>query len=373
MRCHLNLILALSGALVVTSGSVKGQVSYEPLGPPAPQSYSECDSFGSEIYLYASQQRQQGNACDQAYVSGCGTNTNCLIQNGCRNCWPQHTQCGDIWYIGRSCGRYYLQAACTQQRAGPLIKQCYAEVQAFLQRQQAQESARQQAVAQEAAVQQSISNTVATISGNNREGAGQPGAIEDAGSSPDSSPKSAASTAQPNTSAYASPYAVAASPDVKGVAEEWVKQKIEGSEHVFDAWKLAESATAFSELQSSEPADQAKGIGDTAKALLDLHWGVYAPNQLSVEVSERSIDVITNLAGQAFNSLDQAMGTALSQISTSTASANNWDFNRTQAPIMVPYVAATPASVIALPTSNAQDSDQDVDIGQFLKTLEIPR
>jgi hypothetical protein len=356
---------------------MKGQVSYEPLGPPAPQSYSECDSFRSEIYLYADQQRQQGNACDQAYVSGCGINTNCLAQNACHNCWPQHTQCGDIFYQGRSCGRYYLQAACTRQRGDPLVKQCYAEVQAFLQRQQAQETARQQAAAQEAAMQQSISSTVTTVSGllngNNRESVGPTAATGDAASSLAPSPTSAASSPRPNTSEYGGAYAVAASPDVKGVAEEWVKQKFEGSEHVFDAWKLAESATAFSELQSSEPADQAKGIGDTAKAVLDLHWGVYSPNQLSVEVSERSINVITNLAGQALSSLDQAMGTALSQISTSTASANNWDFNRTQAPIMVPYVAATPASVIALPTSNAQDVDQDVDIGQFLKTLETPR
>jgi hypothetical protein len=372
MRGHSNLVLIVSAALLVMIGRMNGQVSYEPLAPPAPQSYSECDRFKSDNDRYEQQQRKQASDCDHAYVSGCGMSSSCLAQNGCHNCWPQHTQCGDIFYQGRNCGVYAQQAACTHQRGNSLYKQCYAEVQAFLERQRAQESARQQAAAQQAAVQQSISDAASTaaslLTGTNRTNAGPSAANGNAGSS-DASSSTSADSSLPDAAAYAR----AASPDFRGIAEEWVKQKVSGSEHIFDAWQMVESAKAFSELQSSVPTDQVKGIGETANALLNLHWGVYSPNQLSAEVSQRSIDVVTDLAGQAFGTLDEGMSSALAATSPQRTSGNAWDFNRAQEPISIPYVAETPAGVVALPSSATLETDQDADIMQFLKTLEAQK
>lgn len=269
-----------------------------------------------------------------------------------------------------------MQAACTQQRGESLLKQCYAEVQSYLQQQRDEEIAQQRAAAREAAIQKLASSTATTVTslatGTNIESA-EPISAIDSGSGLAPPSPSATSSTRSSTTEYAKAYAVAASPSLSGITDEWVKQKLEGSEHVFSAWSFVDSATAIAELQSSDPADQAKGIGNTTKALLGLHWGVYSPNQLSVEVSERSIDLITNVAGQAFSSLDESMGAALAQISIPASSGNEWDFNRTQAPIGVPYVAVTPASVIILPASNAQNYDEDADIGQFLKILRTPK
>jgi hypothetical protein len=233
--------------------------------------------------------------------------------------------------------------------------QCYAQVKAFLAAQEANAQRDSQATANREAISDAVNNVATVLTGGDL-----PAQPADSGSG------------LSNTDVV-NAYGHAISIDFKGIAENWIEEIIPESRHGFDAWKAVDFAKSVGELQNGDPSVQIKGIGGVAKGLLDVHWGMYELNPLSAAISQRMIDVTTTLYGEAFNNFDQGMATALSELSTSPNPANNWDFNRTQAPISVPYVSETPPQVVEMSSASSDDQDQDVGAEQFHKLLERPR
>jgi hypothetical protein len=229
-------------------------------------------------------------------------------------------------------------------------------VKAYLVGQQASGQPIQQSAAQQAATNQgtgsTLKNLATLMSGGNISGA--PSADTGSGLS---------------NSDIANAYGKAVAIDFKGIAEAWIEQKAPELQHGFDVWKTVDFAKSFAELQGGDTSGQVQAIGGVAKGLLDISWGEYALNPLSAAISQRMIDVTTTLAGEAFSNLDAGMATALSVTAAPAESGSTWNFYRTQAPISVDYVNVTPAPVVDLSSAGSDDQDDDVDAGQFLKTL----
>jgi hypothetical protein len=347
-------LLVMEVALVMGS-RMQGQ-----LPPPSPRSYDECDQFKSQVDRESTQLTTEGNNCGTALMMGCLNSSSpvqCYARVGCtHNTAPEPTPCGDVYYTCSSCAKQLYEAMCVEKRGWAQYNQCYAQVKAYLAGQQASGQATQQSAAQQAATNQrtgSALKSIATLmSGGNI--SGTPSADTGSGLS---------------NSDIANAYGKAVAIDFKGIAETWIEQKVPEFQHGFDAWKAVDFAKSFSELQGGDTSGQVQAIGGVAKGLLDIRWGEYALNPLSAAISQRMIDVTTTLTGEAFSNLDAGMETALSATAAPPEATSTWNFYRTQAPISVDYVNETPAPIVDLSSAGSDDQDDNVDAGQFLKTL----
>jgi len=235
-----------------------------------------------------------------------------------------------------------------------LNNQCRAQVKAYLATQQVTGQAVQQSAAQQAAPNQGTGSTLKNLanlmSGGNV--SGDP-------------------SAQSSNSDVANAFGKGVAIDFKGIAEAWVEEKVPEFRHVFDAWNAFDFATSVVQLRNGDTSNQVQGIGGVAKGLLDLHWGVYELNPLSVAISQRVIDVTTTLYGGALGNLDAGMASAVSQTAAApdSGSTSTWNFYRTQAPISVDYVNETPTPVVDFSSAGSEDQDDDVDASQFSNTL----
>jgi len=347
-------LLVMEVALVMSS-RMQGQ-----LPPPSPRSYDECDQFKSQVDRESTQLTTEGNNCGTALMMGCLNSSSpvqCYARVGCtHNTAPEPTPCGDVYYTCSSCAKQLYEAMCVEKRGWAQYNQCYAQVKAYLAGQQASGQATQQSAAQQAATNQgtgsTLKNLATLMSGGNI--SGTPSADTGSGLS---------------NSDVANAFGNAVAIDFKGITEAWIEEKVPEFRHVSDAWNAFEFAKSFAQLQSGDTSSQVEGIGGVAKGLLDLHWGVYELNPLSVAISQRVIDVTTTLYGGAVSGLDAGMGAAFLENASPPGSGSSWNFYRTQAPISVDYVNETPAPVVDLSSAGSEDQDDDVDASQFSDTL----
>lgn len=353
-----SLALALLAVTLLLCNLAQAQGGATPLPPPAPRSYQECDQYKSQVDSESTQLLNDANRCDSAWMVSCpgldsAYRRECMARLTCtHNGAPEHTPCGDVWYMCTRCAETFYESRCVQQRGSSLYNQCYAQVKAYLAGQQTSGQSVQQSAAQQSAPSQGLGSTVKNLAN-----------LMSSGN------MSGGSSAESPNSNVANAFGKGVAIDFKGIAEAWVEEKVPEFRHVFDAWNAFDFATSVIQLRSGNTSNQIEGIGGVAKAVLDLHWGAYELNPLSVAISQRVIDVTTTLYGGALGNLDSGMASALSQTAPAPNSGSTWNFYRTQSPISVDYVNETPAPVVDLSSAAFEDQDNDVDAGQFSNTL----
>jgi len=394
--------IALLGSIAVFPVALCAQNGYDPPAPIAPTSQAECSALNDVWENRIDELMQEFNNCVASTGRYC-TNTR-GAPDDCRTI-VANTACGQVATYKR-CVRLQEEWKCAIKRWEIAYGECMTKLRIYQaeqrQREQQQEWAAEQQRAQaeqqaqreqqardrlasQQQATQSIANAVGNAIntlGNRRSAANETSSSEPVNTSSANGEPSWNTTAsgsyardfapmvnsRPAAEAIAKQALISFVPDARVASE--TKNYVDGK--LAPIAQMAGFVDLYKQLNSSDSSIQLQGGADAPKQTIGISWGPYSVNPVSAEVSRRSIDVITNVYGHALQDFDHAMQVSSANYSAST-SATSTAYDRSTHVLNVPYIQASPTSVLRASDAMVMEQDDDAGTEAFLERLQAPQ